>query len=313
MQREKPGRTVARAQERWCILLARTKCLNKFVEASGSQRSQLPLFPSKTGVIMKKAEVVHTDRVQQAGVQLVAEDGAGRPRQRFGGHVCRVVGAVWLFRTLGELYLVQLFCKVEIDSFSQVRAGFSTHGTSGRRVAGNRIFLCKATSKKRLQRGEAQGAHTEESLRSVVRSILPAITEKHEGLFFTIRTQTCPAGRKTIIRLPTVRSEHNQFESSPWVCSYHQLQGHEKSYSAWLGFSCEPPTSCSRVDKLLANHQVNAARSVGPWLTIHQEAAAPASSPRGRILLPVPVHHLLPTHQAGEVVSAVSSTQYSWK
>ena len=38
-------------------------------------------------------------------------DGQGRIQERFGGHVCRVIGAIWLFRTLKELYLVQLFAR----------------------------------------------------------------------------------------------------------------------------------------------------------------------------------------------------------
>ena len=50
--------------------------MDKHVEASGSQRSQLPLFPSKAGAITKKADVVHAYRcvLPQAGVQLVADD-----------------------------------------------------------------------------------------------------------------------------------------------------------------------------------------------------------------------------------------------
>ena len=127
-----------------------------------------------------------------------------------------------------------------------------------------------------------------------------------KNYFSRSNAQICPTQRKSITRLPTVRAEHNQLESS-----YHQLQGYEKSHSVWLGF-LPNPTSCSRVDKPLANHLDNAARSVGHWLTIHQKATTLARSPRPRILLPIPpVHHLLRTHQAGEVVSALSSTRYS--
>ena len=32
-----------------------------------------------------------------------------KTRQRFGGDVCRVMGAVWFYLNLKELYLVQLF------------------------------------------------------------------------------------------------------------------------------------------------------------------------------------------------------------
>ena len=44
---------------------------------------------------------------QRAGIATMTTDAFGRPRQRFGGHVCRVVGVVWLFSTLRESYLVQ--------------------------------------------------------------------------------------------------------------------------------------------------------------------------------------------------------------
>ena len=52
-----------------------------------------PLFPSRTGRTLLKADVVNAYRavVAEAGIQTTEIDGTGRVRQRIGGHVCRVL------------------------------------------------------------------------------------------------------------------------------------------------------------------------------------------------------------------------------
>ena len=72
-----------------------------------------PLFPTSNGATLHKHHVVAAYRevIAHAGVNTTKIDGQGRVRQRFGGHVCRVVGAIWLFKHLKELYLVQLFAR----------------------------------------------------------------------------------------------------------------------------------------------------------------------------------------------------------
>ena len=52
----------------------------------------------------------YRETLRKAGVSTKG-DGKGIQRERFGGHVCRVTGAVWLYATLKELYLVQLFSR----------------------------------------------------------------------------------------------------------------------------------------------------------------------------------------------------------
>ena len=109
----------------------------KLSEATISNLSVRILFPSRTGRTLLKADVVNAYRavVAEAGIQTTEIDGTGRVRQRIGGHLCRVVGAVWLYSTLRELYLVQLFARWGFqataryvqDSHFQRQAEFVAH------------------------------------------------------------------------------------------------------------------------------------------------------------------------------------------
>lgn len=73
----------------------------------------LPLFPTRGWQTMTKALVVeaYQHTIALTGEPLQRADGEGRLRDRFGGHVCRVIGAAWLYSTLGDIYLVQLFAR----------------------------------------------------------------------------------------------------------------------------------------------------------------------------------------------------------
>ena len=55
-----------------------------------------PLFPSVRGATLLKKHVITAYRtvIHKAGVVTTTTDGLGNVRQRFGGHICRVVGAV---------------------------------------------------------------------------------------------------------------------------------------------------------------------------------------------------------------------------
>ena len=112
--------------------------MDKLVEALGRQRPRLPLFPSKTAAMMKKTEVVHAYRcvIQQAGVQLLqkavlVDHGSDWDAILASGWSCVAVPYT------GRAFLGAVLCKVGIDSCSQVRAGFSTHGTSDLSLSNN--------------------------------------------------------------------------------------------------------------------------------------------------------------------------------
>ena len=73
--------------------------------------NSFPLFPKSCGQTMSKERVVAAYRgvVTAAGIPTKKKtDGSSRVHELFARHVCRVVGAVWLYSTFRELYLVQV-------------------------------------------------------------------------------------------------------------------------------------------------------------------------------------------------------------
>ena len=76
----------------------------KFGDDCCSPPRNFPLFPSVRGATLLKKHVITAYRtvIHKAGIATTTTDGLGNVRQRFGGHICRVVGAVWLFQTLKE-------------------------------------------------------------------------------------------------------------------------------------------------------------------------------------------------------------------
>ena len=87
--------------------------VEKFGDTFNVPSRSLPLFPDGFGNTLTKSQVVSSYRetLRKAGVSTTKSDGKGIQRERFRGHVCRVTGAVWLYATLKELYLVQLFAR----------------------------------------------------------------------------------------------------------------------------------------------------------------------------------------------------------
>ena len=65
-------------------------------------QSNLPLFPARNGDMLLKHQVITAYRsvIAISGTAPTMIDGIGNTRQRVGGHVCRVVGAVWLYQNL---------------------------------------------------------------------------------------------------------------------------------------------------------------------------------------------------------------------
>ena len=70
----------------------------------------LPLFPTASGDVLSKAQVVHALRscIATTGTPLVAVDTCGVHRQRFGEHVARVAGAQALARAGVDISLIEL-------------------------------------------------------------------------------------------------------------------------------------------------------------------------------------------------------------
>ena len=76
-------------------------------------QSNLPLFPARNGDMLLKHQIITANRsvIAMSGTAPTMIDGIGNTRQRVGGHVCRVVGAVWLHQNLTDLHFVQLFSR----------------------------------------------------------------------------------------------------------------------------------------------------------------------------------------------------------
>ena len=66
-------------------------------------QSNLPLFPARNGDMLLKHQVITAYRsvIAISGTAPTMIDGIENTRQRVGGHVCRVVSAVWLYQNLG--------------------------------------------------------------------------------------------------------------------------------------------------------------------------------------------------------------------
>ena len=62
-------------------------------------QSNVPLFPARNGDMLLKHQVITAYRsvIAISGAAPTMIDGIGNTRQRVCGHVCRVVGAVWLY------------------------------------------------------------------------------------------------------------------------------------------------------------------------------------------------------------------------
>ena len=85
--------------------------LNDYFSGQGQDQVHcLPLFPTASGEVLSKAQVVHALRVSIAttGTPLVAVDACGVHRQRFGEHVARVAGAQALARAGVDISLIEL-------------------------------------------------------------------------------------------------------------------------------------------------------------------------------------------------------------
>ena len=84
-------------------------------------------FPNLSGQTMIKDHVVAAYRgvIAAARIPTKTTDALGRVHELVAGRACRVVGAVWLYSTVRELYLVQVFCTVEISSNPTLRPGLS--------------------------------------------------------------------------------------------------------------------------------------------------------------------------------------------
>ena len=87
---------------------------------------------TSAGTVMPQIHEVNSHRwaIARTNIPVTNHRCIGRSHPRFGGHVCYVAGAVWLFRMLGELYLVQLFGGSPLDS-PVSRWGVSWWGVGG--------------------------------------------------------------------------------------------------------------------------------------------------------------------------------------
>ena len=76
-------------------------------------QSNLPLFPARNGDMLLKHQIITAYRsvIAISGTAPTMIDGIGNTRQRVVGHVCHVVGAVWLYQNLEDLHFVQLFAR----------------------------------------------------------------------------------------------------------------------------------------------------------------------------------------------------------
>ena len=81
-----------------------------FSELGRNQAHCLPLFPTASGEVLSKAQVVHAlrDSIAATGTPFVAVDTSGVQRQRFGEHVARVAGAQALARAGVDVSLIEL-------------------------------------------------------------------------------------------------------------------------------------------------------------------------------------------------------------
>ena len=85
--------------------------LSDFFPGLGQDQAHcLPLFPTASGGVLSKAQVVHALRegIATTSTPLVAVDTSGVQRQRFGEHVARVAGAQALARAGVDISLIEL-------------------------------------------------------------------------------------------------------------------------------------------------------------------------------------------------------------
>ena len=83
----------------------------RFGPGFDTDQSNLPWFPASNGDMLLKHQIITANRsvIAMSGTAPTMIDGIGNTRQRVGGHVCRVVGVVWLHQNLTDLHFVQLF------------------------------------------------------------------------------------------------------------------------------------------------------------------------------------------------------------
>ena len=95
----------------FCVILCTLGC--QVGPGFDTIQSNLPLFPARNGDMFLKHQIItaHRSVIAISGTAPTMIDGIGNTRQRVGGHVCRVVGAVWLYQNLEDLHFVQLFAR----------------------------------------------------------------------------------------------------------------------------------------------------------------------------------------------------------
>ena len=158
----------------------------KFGEDFDSIHRNLPLFPSSLGATLLKKHVIEAYRtvIKKAGVATTKVDALGVTRQRFGGHVCRVVGAVWLYQTLGELYLVQLFARWGSQAITRYVQNSPLRQQSSFAARALTNFSAEQVRQSLHKEHASPGSITEYmALRTVVAQLPPALTEDKSELW----------------------------------------------------------------------------------------------------------------------------------
>ena len=160
----------------------------KFGHKIQDPSESFPLFPSAAGKTLLKRYVVAAYRLvlQRAGIATLTSDASGRPRQRFAGHVCRVVGAVWLFSTLRELYLVQLFARwgsQAIARYIQLSPLQEQHNFAARAMHAFSIHQVRQQVRQRLA---IESSERSTSCQDIIKDIFTAMRQHQQQLSKTI-------------------------------------------------------------------------------------------------------------------------------
>ena len=98
----------------------------KFGPGFDTVQRNLSLLLARNSDALLKHQVItaHRSVVASSGTTPTMVDGIGKTRQRFGGHVCRAVGAVW-YQNRKELHLVQWFARWGVAGYRATHPKFS--------------------------------------------------------------------------------------------------------------------------------------------------------------------------------------------